>query len=118
FARSLGCTLDLLTVFVGAGQEPGVITQHAVPPSDRVAGNRGVGVSDVRTRIDVVDRGRDVKLFTHDFGCAAANVETRLAASPETGQAPSLRAEELAASLKGYLIRNSVHAFRSPRRYC
>ena len=64
-ARGMGCTLDLLTVFVGAGQEPGVIAQHAVAARDRVAGKGGIGVSDVGTRIDVVDRSRDVKLFGH-----------------------------------------------------
>src|SRR5580658_3668402 len=64
-ARSLGGALDLLTVLVGAGQEPGVISQHAVPPRDRVAGNGGVGVANVRMRIDVVDRGRDVELLAH-----------------------------------------------------
>ena len=65
FARGLGCTLDFLTVLVGAGQEPGVVSQHAVAAGDRVAGERGVGVADVRMRIDVVDRGRDVKLLAH-----------------------------------------------------
>src|SRR6266446_4192579 len=64
-ARGLGCSLDLLTVFVGAGQEPGVVTEHAVAARDRVAGKGGVGVSDVGTRIDVIDRGRDIKRFAH-----------------------------------------------------
>src|ERR1700675_752082 len=36
FARGLSCALDLLTVFVGAGQEPGVVSQHAVATGDRV----------------------------------------------------------------------------------
>src|ERR1035437_9808850 len=30
FARGLGGALDLLTVFIGAGEKPGVIPQHAV----------------------------------------------------------------------------------------
>ena len=64
-ARSLGCALDLLPMFVGAGQEPRVVAQHAVAAGDRVAGKRGVSMADVRTRIDVVDRGRDVKVFVH-----------------------------------------------------
>src|SRR5271165_3571581 len=63
FARSLRGALDLLTVLVGAGQEPCVMAQHAVPPRDRIAGNRGVGVPNMRMRVNVVDRGRDVELL-------------------------------------------------------
>jgi hypothetical protein len=68
-ARSLGGALNLLTVFVGAGQKPGIVAQHAVAPGDCVADDGGVGVPNVRMRIDVVDGGRDVKLFAHDFDC-------------------------------------------------
>ena len=82
FARGLGCTLDLLTVFVGAGQEPGVIPQHPVPPRDRVADNRGVGVPNVRMRIDVVDRGRDVKLLAHSCALELKILPRRLKPRP------------------------------------
>ncbi len=78
FVRGLGCALDLLSVLVGTGQEPGVVSEHAVAAGDGVAGDGGVGVSDVGMRVDVVDRGRDVELLGHDcwsccwllaFGC-------------------------------------------------
>jgi hypothetical protein len=44
-----------------------------VAAGDGVAGNRGVGVANVGMRIDVVDRGRDVKLLAHDCDCAVIN---------------------------------------------
>ncbi len=65
FAGCLRRSLDLLSVLIGACQEPGVVAQHAMPASDRIAGNRRVGVSNVRTRIHVVDWGRDVELLAH-----------------------------------------------------
>ena len=74
FARGLGCALDFLTVFIGAGQEPSVIPQHAVAARDRVADDGGVGVSNVRTRIDVVDRGRDVELLGHSNSVCFAGI--------------------------------------------
>ena len=68
FSRSLRRALDLLSVFVGAGEEVSVKAHQALAPCNGVAGNRGVGVPDVRTRIHVINRGRDVKLFAHlDF---------------------------------------------------
>ena len=56
FAGGLRRALDLLPVLVGAGEEPGVHAHHALAAGDGVAHDRGVGVPDMRPRIDVVDR--------------------------------------------------------------
>ena len=69
-AGSLRCALDFLTVLVGAGEEESFRAQHALPTSDRVAGDCCVGVADVRPRVDVVNRGRDVKLIRHFSMCS------------------------------------------------
>ena len=58
-----GGALDLLAVLVGAGQEEGVVAQQAVAAGDDVGRDGGVGVADVRARVDVVDRRREVELF-------------------------------------------------------
>ena len=67
FARCLRRPLDLLPMLVSAGEEPCVVTQHAVPAGNCVARNRGIGVPDVGMRIDVINRSRDVELLGHDF---------------------------------------------------
>ncbi len=64
-SRGLRGALDLLSVLVGAGEKVGVKAHQALAPGNGVAGNGGVGVPDVRTRVHVVDRGRDVKLLAH-----------------------------------------------------
>ena len=53
-----GAALDLLAVLVGAGEEEGVVAEEAVAAGDDVGGDGGVGVADVRARVDVVDGGR------------------------------------------------------------
>ena len=58
-----GGALDLLAVLVGAGEEEGVVAEQAVAAGDDVGGDGGVGVADVRARVDVVDRGGEVELF-------------------------------------------------------
>ena len=65
FAGGLRRALDLLTVLVGAGQEERVSAQQSLAPRNRVAGDRGVSVANVRPRVDVVNRGRDVELSRH-----------------------------------------------------
>ena len=64
-ARRLRRALNLLPVLVGAGEKVSVNAQHALPPRHGVAGNGGVRVADMRPRIDVVDRRRDVELLAH-----------------------------------------------------
>ena len=62
-----GGVVDLLAVLVGAGEEPGVVAVRAVPARQEVGGHRGVGVTDVRLVVHVVDRGGDVAGgFGHD----------------------------------------------------
>src|SRR5579864_3640589 len=65
FTGSRGGALNLLTMFVSASQEKSISAEQALPPRNRVAGDRGVGVTDVGSRIHVVDRGRNVKLSGH-----------------------------------------------------
>src|SRR5437868_1417626 len=62
---SLGGSFNFLAVFVGPGQKKGIVSEHAVATRDRVAGDRRVRVPDVRPRIHVVNRGRNVKLLAH-----------------------------------------------------
>jgi hypothetical protein len=59
-AVGLGRPLDLEPMLVGAGQEEGVVAQQAVPAGEGIGDDGGVGVSDVRCVVDVVDRGRHV----------------------------------------------------------
>src|SRR6266498_2000289 len=63
FTRGFGGALDLLSVLVGAGEEPSVKSHGALATCNRVARDSRVRVPDVRTGVDVVNRGRDVKLF-------------------------------------------------------
>ncbi len=59
-ARGLRGALHLLAVLVRAGGEEHIVAQHPPEPLDGVGGERGVGVADVRRRIDVVKRRREV----------------------------------------------------------
>jgi hypothetical protein len=54
-----GDPLDVLAVLVGAGQEEDVVAGEAAGPSERVGGDRGVGVPHVGQVVHVVDGGRD-----------------------------------------------------------
>ena len=73
-AGGLGGALDLLAVFVGAGEEPGVVAERAVAARDDVADDRGVGVADVGARVDVIDRRGDVVLV--GFGLRHRGADT------------------------------------------
>src|SRR5580692_3066115 len=66
FSSSFRRTLNLLSVLVGARQEKSVIAQQSMTACNRVAGDGRVRVADVRPRIDIVNRGRDVKLPGHN----------------------------------------------------
>ena len=68
-ARCLRRALNLLPVLIGAGQEESVGAQKPLPARNRVAGNRRIRVPDVRARIHVVNRGRNVELSFHDVAC-------------------------------------------------
>ena len=60
-AGSLRLVLDLLPVFVGAGEEHHVITAQALVAGDGVACHGAVGVTDVELGGGVVDRRCDIK---------------------------------------------------------
>src|SRR3954470_1137275 len=66
FSRGLGRALYLLPVLISAGQKESVGAQKPLPARHRVAGDRRVSVPDMRPRIDVINRGRDVKLSAHE----------------------------------------------------
>jgi hypothetical protein len=66
-ARGLGGPFHFLAVFVGAGGQDGVVAQHALEAADGVGGDGGISVADVRRRIHVVDRGRQIKLRFHEI---------------------------------------------------
>ena len=71
-AGSGGGALDLLAVFIGAGEEEGVVAEEAVATGDDVGRNRRVRVADVGARVDIVNRGGEVELFCV-FGHGVAN---------------------------------------------
>ncbi len=52
----LGGLLDFLAVFVGACKEFDVETIQPLEPGKHVAGQRRIGVADMRRVVDVVDR--------------------------------------------------------------
>ena len=58
-----GGALDLLAVLVGAGEEVCVVAEETVATGDDVGRNGGVGVADVRARIDVIDGRGEVELW-------------------------------------------------------
>ena len=60
-AGQLGGALDLLPVFVGAGEEPGIDAERPLAPRDGVAHDGRVGVAQVRPRIHVVDGRGEVE---------------------------------------------------------
>ena len=62
---SLARPLYLLAVLIRAGEEERVSAQKTLPPCDCVAGDRGVSMADVRPRVHIVNRGRDVELSGH-----------------------------------------------------
>src|SRR5262249_36587066 len=100
FARSLGGALDLLPMFVGAGEEIRVLPQHALPTRHRVTSNRRIGMTDVRPRIHVVNRGRDVKLLAHGFS-KSINHEGHEVTQRITGVFPSCPFVSLVVSAFG-----------------
>ena len=60
-ALALGGERDRLAVLVGAREEEHVLAALAVVAGEDVRPDRGVRVAEVRRRVDVVDRGRDVE---------------------------------------------------------
>jgi len=56
--RGLG---DLLAVLVGPGDEEGILAGEPVVARERVGDRRGVGRAEVRRRVGIVDRRRQVE---------------------------------------------------------
>src|SRR5205823_2312982 len=65
FARSLSSPLDLLPVLVRPRKKPRIAAQHPLPPRDRITRDRRVSVPNMRSRIHVINRCRNVELFRH-----------------------------------------------------
>src|SRR5215469_4674817 len=65
FASTLACPLNFLAVLVGAGEEISVRSEHALAARYGVTCDGGIGVTNVRPRVDIVNRSRDVELFAH-----------------------------------------------------
>ena len=59
----LGLGFDLLTMFVGTGQEHDVIAAHALVASDGVGSDGAVGVTDVQFGRRIVNGGCDIERF-------------------------------------------------------
>ena len=76
-AIGLRCPHDLLTMLIGAREEPDILSAHPVPARQDIAGRRRVRVPDVGSVVDVVDRRGQVErlgLRGHAWslgGCAA-----------------------------------------------
>ena len=60
-ADRLGRLLHLEPVLVGARDEPDVLAEQPVPPRERIADDRRVGVAEVRLGRHVVDGGRRIE---------------------------------------------------------
>ena len=60
-AGLLGLRLDLLTVFIRAGEEHHIVALQALVPGDGVGGHGAVAVSDVQLVRGIVDRRGDIK---------------------------------------------------------
>ena len=69
-------TLDLLSMLVGAGEKQRVLAQHAVVARHRVAGDGGVRMPNVRRRVDVKNRRRDVELGSGAGRCFLAHARS------------------------------------------
>src|SRR4029077_3445605 len=67
FAGSLRGALDLLAVLIGASQEERVGAQQSLPPRNRIAGDRSVGMADMWPRVHIVNRSHDIELSSHKF---------------------------------------------------
>jgi len=61
--RLLGRALNLLPVLVGSGEEKSILAQAAFAPRDHIRNHRGIGCSDVRAGVDVVDRRGEIELI-------------------------------------------------------
>ena len=60
-----GGPFDLLPMFVRTGKQPYIESHHPFVASDRIAHDRRIGASQVGWRVDVVERGCDVKRIRH-----------------------------------------------------
>ena len=67
FSGGLRGAFNLLPVLIGASQKKRLVAQKAVPPRDGIAGDGRVGVPDVRPRVHVINRRRDVELLAHSW---------------------------------------------------
>ena len=65
FSIGEGSLLDLLAVFVEAGQKKNLLSQAAMRPGNHVRHDFFVGMAEVRLAVDVINRGGDVKPFVH-----------------------------------------------------
>ena len=65
FAIGLGGLLDFLAVFIKAGEEKNFLSKTAPGAGDDVGDDLFVGVAEMRLPVDVIDRGGDIKRFTH-----------------------------------------------------
>ena len=52
-------------MLVGAGEKISIEAHHALPAGNGVAGDRGVRVTNMRPRIHIIDRRRDIEGFAH-----------------------------------------------------
>ncbi len=57
---------DLLAVLIGSSEEPDVVPHPAPMPGNDVRDDVLIHVPDVRVVVDVVDRGGDVELPSHE----------------------------------------------------
>ena len=60
---SLGGTLDVDTMLVGAGEKESLNSLLPFLPGDRVGHDHGVQMAEMRKAVRVVDRGRNVEGF-------------------------------------------------------
>ena len=75
-----GGALHLLAVFVGTGQEEGLVADNLVEAGQNIREDCGVGVPDMRGVIHVINRGCNVKIL-HALKCRKNTSEASKTAS-------------------------------------
>src|SRR5271168_2919835 len=65
FSGSLRRALDFLAMLIGASQKKRFCAEHALAPRNRIARDGRISMADVRPRIHVINRCRNVELLAH-----------------------------------------------------
>ena len=68
-----GGIFHLLAVFVGTGEEVGIVTHGPVETGKHIGKDRGISMTDMRTVIDVINGSGHIKFSAHSFCLLSKN---------------------------------------------